>query len=331
MKLTRSFVVLAFVSGALGLASTASAGELKDLKMGPEQKILGGRLLIRLPKDAQVEEATAQGTFPVLQSRITVRAGGDELYILAQEMLQLAPNNYEETVRKLAGDVEAKIERLETGNENLRVYAVWPEEISAGAEANLLLTLFVAHRDRSVELVTFFINGAAAADAGGSRVLGKRIARSLSAGPRPLKRVEGLTTLRAPGGSSVRLKLPKKSVITRDAVSGSSAQYTIHKMVTLGAPHAGTLSVEIGGGSDYRFKEFTAEPIKRDGKLAGESTEWYAWQVTLPSGALASVLEARAEPRVSDGIVPLHVYVMADDQAELATWQRIASSVEVVR
>ena len=316
-------VLVTLVGASDCLAQTFSKIHLQE----KPTRLLGGRLQIRLPKGARAVTRRTDVGYPDLETRVTYENGGEQMLIVVQELLALAPNDFEGAVKKImGGQKDLKVQRLSINNKTLRVYAVWPDDISAGQEANLMLTLFVGQRDRTVQLVTFFVNGTAAANPGAARVLVKRVAHTLAAGGGTLDFAGGEKTLTSPEGGSVRLSLPKNTVVTRDSAM-DSVVFTFHRLVRLGQPPAGNLGIVLGGEPVHRFKKVGAETTEVDGRLLGAVTKWYTWSMTLSTGAQATIVESIGDPRVGGEVLPIHVFMSADDETALEWWRKVANTL----
>jgi hypothetical protein len=162
----------------------------------PGTDLLGGRVTVRLPKDAKVTGAWTDlmGAAPADTeiSRIQLDAGPQRMVLMAYELFARTGDDFGSVVRK-------QIETLPTtvtvgewkGPAPLRGYAYFPTSPIRDQEANLIMGLYISLPDQTVQHLVFLANKAVAQDFVSAKLLAVSIASTLGVGSRTLNTAAG--------------------------------------------------------------------------------------------------------------------------------------------
>jgi hypothetical protein len=192
-----------------------AADRLSDLKLSAKSTdLLQGRLTVRLPEEAHstpaqhgimaAPEAGAEIT------RIEIEAGAQKMVLLAEELFARTGQEFEKDVKEKAATLPTKVEVEPWPLPSpLRAYACMALGPEIDKEADLVMGLYVAQGDGTVEELAFFINQEAATNFAAATELAKSIARTIapgttklntSAGERKLSAYEGDLLVTVPEG-----------------------------------------------------------------------------------------------------------------------------------
>ena len=242
----------------LCLLITTRAQADRALEKAPVS-LLGGRLALRLPvgmelASAQVDPTSAElelhdGRF-VMTAYETYQRVGTELRagVLAE-------------LRRQGGSLaHARVIRAELAG--LSAVTVHPPLRRAGADPNLVLAVYVASSDDTVQVIGFYVTGGAREAASEWAALAERITQTITAGTAELRGYAGLLSV---AGRRLRIACGADCVVLR---SGSG--YQVRPLVRLGRTQLCTLDE---GPAIARPRA-----VHRPAQLLGKSVVWTEWR-----------------------------------------------------
>lgn len=321
---------------ALAPAAPAAAGTLREVHVEPQPiSVLGGRLRLQVPDDAKVQTvgALSTGDWPVPATRIDITSGGEEMIIAVQELFARTPNDFESAIRsqiKLPEDDEDfRLEKLDLESRTIKALALWSKKLEASREASVVLTVFLAQRDRTVQMLTFLVNGTAAADPGGCKLLAGRIARSLDAGDKRLPWSGGVRKLRMPKTKrQLKLRVPKGFVLLREDTGGAQ-HYRLQRIRRLDETDPGTLELIVIADASYDPNRTRADVGLSERKLLGHPVKWYRTRQRDETGQSVLVEDGVIDPELTDAPeLRLHVVISSADADHLAAFRGIADALD---
>lgn len=288
---------------------------------GVRVPLLDGRLTVELPAGMRLEPRAHDLMAAEASGEDETRAVTDvgdvrfvmmtyELYLTAGGDLPAAAAAEEKAENEPSG----KLEPLAVARP-LVAYAEVPAPGQPVEDANLVLSVWVASADHTVQLVAFYVNPAGAADLARWTALARRIAGTLAAGPRKLDlaagdRKLGDLTIRVPSGWTLATQ-----------PGPDFAVYHLRALGTLGGAASSTCSVYVGDYPSYQYEQAGIDAAKvasSPGTLLGASVEWKTW-----STPDASMTEAMAP----HGGEKVHVFCAAKSETDLAALRSIAETL----
>lgn len=311
-------------------AACAAPGELGKLQPAATPvELLAGRLRMRVPAGARTEarqrSIMAAPESAQHETRIVLDAGGERLVMMTYELFATAGNDLAAAVRKdlAGGTTPPTVEALNVPG--LRAVAVVPAALDLTREAILILGVYVALPDATVQSLAFFINPNAARDVPGATALARRIAATLTAGPARLASQAGPRRL----SDGLSLTVPAGYIATSQA----GPDFVIHhlrKLSPLGQP-AARLGVYVGGHPAYQHRQSDEAPaaVKQTaGKLLGRDIEWHTWTRGEASEQLTTMeaILPLSGTAANHGLL-LHVFLTGATEPELAELRKIAESL----
>ncbi|MCB9659465.1 MAG: hypothetical protein H6726_17605 [Sandaracinaceae bacterium] len=306
-----------------------ACGAMGRRPLGAELPLLGDRLYIR-PLEGAYAQPRAWNIMGApeperSETRLYFEEGEDKLVVMSYELFATAGPDVvtrvqEEAARAFPGDDLERMDVLGDGVEALRLV---PRVLDTSSEAVRVLTLFVIGRDRSLQVLSFYVNPAAAQTSGDARrdhdacvELALRSARTLRAGGRSL--ATGATETLEAGTRHLQVTLPPQGTLLTQP-GPDFVVYRLFDLLPFGAPRV-TGFVYFGGhpmnirtstdiieqdvfGAPARFYAIALE----DGATRLDLMEdvghgYYAHvQLTVPAGAsaaswLAALRDARFVP-----------------------------------
>jgi hypothetical protein len=320
----------------LAPSSPASAAAGKLARLAPaatETPLLGGRLSVRMPPGARVE-ARRRSIMAAPESgheetRVVLEAGEEKLVLMSYELFMLAGPSLEKNIRQdlLSSRAAApmRVEAIKAGA-GVEAFAVVPSKLATGTEAVLVLGLYVRSPDRTVQLLNFYVNPAAAKDGAGCASLARKIGATVAAGKRTLRQQAGTRQLPAPGGKGLTVTVPAGYVATMQA-GPDFVVHRLRKLIVLGTPYS-SIGIYLGGHPSYQYRQRGIVPgsVKQEpGKLLGQKVSWSQWSMPGKGGPAATTAEVIAPLGVTNTM--LHVFCTAESAAQLKELKAIASTL----
>jgi hypothetical protein len=324
----------------LATPATATAGDLGKLALDKTPiDLLGGRLTMRFPAGARIEargrSIMAAPEAAQHETRIVLEKGSEKLVVMTFELFALAGPDFEQQVRKELGGWKGKggaayaVAPLATGSPKLRAFAATPPVFDLERQAVLVLGMFVAHVDGTVQYVGFFVNPAAGKDAAGCTGLVTRIAATLAPGARTLPRTGGLRGLDV---LAVETELQATVPAGWVASVQPGPDFIVHHLRKLTPYGAATVSIGlyIGGHPSYQHRQ-TDGPAPQvtvvKGKLFGKDVEWQQWR--RGAGKDAATTHEAIAPLPGNDRLRLHVFATVADAALLKEIHAIVATLKV--
>ena len=332
MRIPRVAVLLLALGTLTGTVSAAAAGAGALGKLQPAVTpvdLLAGRLRVRVPAGAR-NEARGHSIMAAPESaqqetRLVLDAGRERLVMMTYELFATAGNDLAAAVRRDLADGPAPQAVEALALPGLRAVTVVPAVLDLKREAILILGVYVALPDATVQSLAFFVNPSGAADLPGATALARRIAATLTAGPARLASLAGPRLL----SDGLSLTVPAGYIATNQ----EGPDFVVHhlrKLSPLGQP-AARLGLYVGGHPSYQHRQVDEPPAalkQTPGKLLGRDIEWHSW-TRGRDPVQARTMEAIL-PLSGSGVDPgllLHVFLTAATDAELADLRQIAESL----
>lgn len=334
-------LVLAFLLAAsassTGRAADAGApasGALGALALGTERTaLLGGRLSVRMPATAKVEQRgrsiMAAPEANEDETRIVLDAGEERLVLMTWELYALSGGDLVKAARAHVADAwgkkpgTMKLEEFVVAPP-LAAVAVIPPRPERKREANLVFTLYVASEDSTVQFLAFYVNSAGAKDILGATKLAMAIAASVSAGSRKLAWKAGPRSF--PGADVDRLVIDVPEGFVASIQEGPDfAVYRLRKLAPLGKPGP-ACAIYLGADPFYQYRQAEERPDKvttLKGKLLGRNVVWQNWSQAGRTTTEAIVLHPKEKE------LSVHVFCSAGTEEEVATLRTMAETLRV--
>jgi hypothetical protein len=263
------------------------------------------------------------------ETRLLLDAGAERLVLMAYELYAMSGDDLEKATR---ADVAAvwrkqastlKFEKLALAPP-LAAIAIIPPYPAGKREANLLLGLYVAGADCTVQYLAFYVNPAGAKDAPGATALAKKIAATIQPGPRKLLSKAGERRFLGIGKHELLVTVPEGFVASVQA-GPDFMVYLLHKLVPLSQP-AVNCSIYVGGHPAFQYRQVADPPEKVTrikGKLLGKEAEWHTWSQDDRITTEAIV----GHPTEQDAVV--HVFCSGGSEEATTALRRMAETLRV--
>lgn len=172
------------VAACVALAAPARADSPDKLPVDTAAELLGGRLVVKLPKAMKLEprghDIMSADASPEEETRAVLNLGKARFVMMTSEELATVGTDFKAQVATQV-DKTAKLEAVAVAKP-LVAYAFAPTP-TTDQDANLVYTSWIAHPDGTVQLVAFYVNndGAREAAAAWTTLARKSRARSCPA------------------------------------------------------------------------------------------------------------------------------------------------------
>jgi hypothetical protein len=320
-----------------GCALAQPASNLGQLTIpAAKTSVLSGRLVVSIPATAG-SHAMQHGIMSAPeadqeQTRIVIDAGHQRMVLMVYELFARTGNNFEDAVKTqtLRFPVKVTVQNWPLSS-SVRAAAYFPEAPTQDREANLVMGVFVAQPDGSVQSLMWYANPLGAKPSAGALLVAKSMARTIAPGTRALTVSAGERELSGYSQTrSVFIRVPEGYVVTAQQGPDFIVHH-IHKMTAFGSP-AASIGIYLG---DY--------PQNREGDkvetslLFGKQVTWY--QKTVKEGD-ASAITASALVSLR-GVAPdstrpadyepsyADVFLSAPDTATLQELKSVAATLRI--
>jgi hypothetical protein len=293
-------------------------GKLGQLELTDQPlELLNGRLTIRMPADARVE-ARRENIMSAAESadeesRIVLDVGEERLVVMAYELFKTASKYFEKQVKKMVGTWAMDGATIEARKG--RGYLISPEKLDLAKTAVLVLCVVINNEYSLVQLVEFFVNPKAGADASGCVRLCRSIAATIATGGKMLEFKGGPRKI-----GTFTAVVPDGYVLTAQP-GPDFAVYRLHKVVPLGAPSS-QFGVYIGDFPSYHHEHENVKLTKLKGQLLGADVEWHVWS------AEKVVHHEVIVPFTSEGGRMLHIFLSSSSAPDITEMHVIAESLK---
>lgn len=261
----------------LALSATAIADSWVDPELSATKTpVLGDHLRVALPFGMRLaprrESIMSAENSAEDETRAMLDDKSARFVMMAQELYALAGTDAKASIEAVykTGDFKSALEPL-TLPKPLVGYATAPI-VSTDRPANLAYAAWIANGDGTIQLLSFYINPAGAAQGPKWTELGKRIVESLAPGSRVLARSAGDRAL-----GDLAMAVPDDWVVSAQP-GPDFAVFHLRKLVVLGqdAPSCG---VYIGDHPSLQHTQqnSTATTATGAGKMLGAKVEWSTW------------------------------------------------------
>jgi len=246
----RALVVLCLL-----IAARADADRALENAPAP---LLGGRLALRLPIGMEIAPAQVDHT------RGELELDDGRFVMTAYETYQRVGTDLRAGVlaelRRQGGSLaQARVSRLDLAG--LSAVTVHPPRRRTGADPNLVLAVYVASSDDTVQVIGFYVTGGARDAASEWAALAARITQTITAGTSELRGYAGLLGV---AGHRIRIACHEDCVVR---VTGSA--YQIRPLVRLGRSQLCTLDE---GPAIARPRA-----TSRSAQVLGKPVVWTEW------------------------------------------------------
>jgi hypothetical protein len=294
--------------------------------------VLAGRLTVRVPPQARLQTVRrnimAPEESPEELTQIVMDVGSEKLILVAAEVFEIAGADFEEAVRRELAPDPIKLEPW-TAQAPVRVLAYSFVDPKEPAKANMLMAVFVAQADGTVQHVAFYVDPGPAQKFADNAALARRIAASITPGNRMLDSAAGQRRLATgSAGSELVAKLPNGYVATMER----GPDFLVHhltKLTPLGSKRC-RLSLYLGDHPSFNPARMANSPNvnKSPATLLGKQVEWYdSFQKDYTGtyfSAQALVLLSQAGGRTSYA----HFFLGSGDLAQMKELRNIAGTLE---
>jgi hypothetical protein len=297
--------------------------------------LLDGRLYLRLLEGTVLEpRSTSIMGAPEsheTETRAICDAGDERLVIMAHEMFRSAGDDFEKGVR---GEVATwstesgwnyQIESLKL--KRGRAFLVAPskndiaEQVSGRRDHIFVLCTLIENPDRTVQMVNFFVNQAAARNMDNSISTCRELAATAASGTRKLTFKAGRRVFRD-FDREFAIQVPDNFVMSSKGIHDFSV-HTFTKVVPLGMAPS-TFGIYLGSFPDlqYRQRRANAPLAKTSGTLLGQKVEWLEW-----TDKNEHICETILPISMEKGLL-MHAFGNSGDPKELKELRRIMESLE---
>lgn len=289
-------------------------GAMGRLPLGPLTSVLDNRLTIR-PLAGAIAEPRAWNVMGApeperAESRLFLDRDGEKMVIMAHELFVTAGPDIVAQVRADAAEnfPDSDVTRHDVLGEGVEALRVVPRALDTTGEAVRVLTLYVISPDRTLQVLSFYVNPRAARG-GRDACLGLalRSARTLQAGTRALE--VGQRVALWAGSRTLHMTLPARGVV----VSQPGPDYQVHRyydLLPLGSPSVSGF-LYFGGHP----ANMATSPVTESHPLFGAAASFYRTE-TSPSTVRLELMQP-----VDDHLFT-HVSVVSRAGAPLEPWLR---------
>jgi hypothetical protein len=304
-----------------------------ELANEPTQ-LLGGRLTVRVPREAKLlpmqQSIMAAEESAEESSRIMLDAGGEKMVLMAYELFALAGTDFDGAVSRVLGSKLGRIEGLKLASPLCGI-SFAPKETTRTGDANLMMGIYVAQGDGTVQLINFYLNPAAAKKADFYLALARKISATLAPGTRKLLKSAGKRHLMSYSNDEILATVPDGYVATMQ----SGVDFLVHrltKLTRLGAPQC-RLGLYLGEYPSFNPERNAAvkQFKKSQATLLGHQVEWYQSSQKFEFGevistqALVPIHDASGKPFYA------HFFLDSGSLEEAEELKQIASSLKLIR
>jgi len=268
-----------------------AANSLAEMKI-PSTKtaVLAGRLSLSVPNQAKSgpmqHGIMAAAESDSEQTRIVIDAGQQRMVLMVYERFTRVGTDLEGPARKWIGRSPLNLQKWPLTSA-LRAVAYFPVTPLKDHEANLVMAVFVAQRDGSVQHLVWYANPAAATQFDTALKLAKAMAKTIVPGNKGLNSSAGERELSPYSETqSIFVTVPQGYVVTAQ-YGPDFVVHHIHKLTFFGDSDA-TIGVYLGNHpapADEGFAE------KRTSVLLGKQVQWHRKTTNEDGG---TVVRARA-------------------------------------
>jgi len=310
------------------LSTNTLAGELGKATLSDKPiKVLGGRLMVRMPLGARTE-ARLFGIMSAPESdehetRVVFDAGQERLVLMAHENFAFAGDDFEKDVREWVAKWSGKyrIETLQLPTRGLKAVAVIPlnaPDHSRSDDATFVEGLLVESADRTIQSLDVYVNTAAEKDLEGCKAVAHRILMSVAPGKKELQLAAGERRLFANSKDlEISITVPKNTVATKQV----GPDFLVHRLIVLGrlGADSGSIGIYVGG-----HPSFKPGAKRGEGMIFGKNVEWHSFE---QGGGLEALCKFPIP-----GDIPLfaHVWVQAPNDAQLGALKQASESMKLV-
>jgi hypothetical protein len=322
------------------LAGTGAADSLSQLTVSKTQiDVLAGRLKVSVPTVARLQPVQhgimAAPEADNEQTRILIDAGDQRMVLMVYELFARAATDFEGEAQKETARFPMKVNLQKwTLSGSVRAMAYFPVVPTKDQEANLVMGVFVAGPDGSVQNLVWYVNPAGAIQFSAASNLAQSIAKTIAPGVRGLDITSGVRELSVYSKTkSVFVTVPQGYVVTTQHGPDFIVHH-VHKVMAFGDPEA-SLGVYLGDHPPANDQGFLEQGMST---LFGKKVPWYQKVTNEDSSrtimarsvvSLGPSLLGHALPGMSDGPSYADVFVAASDSSTVEELKSIATSLRL--
>jgi hypothetical protein len=318
-----------------GCALAQPASNLGQLRIPTTQtSVLSGRLVVSIPATA-VSRTMQNGIMSAPeadqeQTRVVIDAGKQRMVLMVYELFERAGADFNAEVKAEAGRLPLKVAVQNWPlSSSLRAAAYFPEVPTQDREANLVMGVFVAQPDGSVQNLMWYANPFGAKPSAGALLLAKSMAKTIAPGARTLTVAAGERELsNYSQAKSVFIRVPEGYAVTAQRGPDFIVHH-IRKMTAFGSPGA-SMGVYLGDHPQNR------EGDKKDMSLLfGKQVAWYQKTVkegdasTITASALVSLRGLAPDSPADYAPSYADVFLSAADAATLQELKSVAATLRI--
>lgn len=320
------YPLAAFVLSFL-VAAAAHAEQIWKLPLSENQKLLGDRLTIKMPRGAKIEarghSIMSAPEAAENETRVVVESDGAKLVLMAYDLHALAGKDFSQNVdRFLKGDLEGKAPEMKRslglsksdGGLNFALVESTAGQKQSG-DARLIASAVVANKDQTVQQLNLYVNPTGAKEWNELSKLARNVFRSLAAGSNHTHLEQRSVEV----DSSTKLSMTLPESMTTAMQSGPDFNvFQCFKLRKLG-DSTPTLFIYIG-----HHPNFNSDPKKKmfSGKILGKTIDWFK-KDRANGFAVDTLVQMPGHNEV------LHIMASADDEATLKEMLQIAETLKI--
>lgn len=335
----KPLVLLVFLL-LIHLAEAGAADSLGQLTVPKTQiDVLAGRLKVSVPTGARLQPVQhgimAAPEADNEQTRVLIDAGDQRMVLMVYELFARAAADFEGEAQKETARFPMKVNLQKwTLSGPVRAIAYFPVVPTKDQVANLVMGVFVAGPDGSVQNLVWYVNPAGAIQFSAASNLAESIAKTIAPGARTLDITPGVRELSVYSkAKSIFVTVPQGYVVTAQHGPDFIVHH-IHKVMAFGDP-AASLGVYLG---DHPSANAEGSFEQGMSTLFGKRVPW-SQKVTNEDGSrtimaravvsLGPSLFGHALPGMSDGPSYADVFVTASDASIVEELKSIATSLRL--
>ena len=269
------------------------------------------------------------------QTRVLIDAGDQRMVLMVYELFARADADFEGEAQKETARFPVKVNLQKWPlSGGCRAIAYFPVVPTKDQQANLVMGVFVAGPDGTVQNLVWYVNPAGAVQFGGASKLAESMAKTIAPGARGLEMTTGVRELSVYSKTkSVFVTLPQGYVVTAQQGPDFIVHH-VHKVMAFGDPEA-SLGVYIGDHPSANGEGFVKQGMST---LFGKTVSWYQkiaavdGSTTFTARALVSLrpyVVGYASPGVSYGPSYADVFATASDALTVEELKSIATTLRL--
>lgn len=307
------------------VAAAAQAGEIWKLPLEENSKLLGNKLVVKMPKGAKIEarghSIMAAPEADENETRVVVESDGAKVVLMAYDLHATEGSDFSQSVDRFLKDElggaqpnlkrSSGVSKSDGGLNFVRVESTSGDKQQG--EALMIASAIVANKDKTVQQLNLYVNPTGAKDWSELSKLAGTIFQSIAAGPNQAHLEQHIVEVDPQ--TKLSIALPESTVTAMQSGPDFNV-FQCFKLVPLGNA---TPTLFIYRGHHPNFK---GDPKNKllTGKIFGKTVDWY----TRDRDHGIAVDTLVKVPGHSDF---LHIMASAEDETKLKEMLQIAETL----